>query len=343
MKPLVSVDELRRLMPRLSLMKAVEYAPMLSASMIEFSIVSKKRRCAYLSQLAVESEQLNHWTENLNYSAHRLTQVWPKRFPSIAAAAPYAMNAEALANKVYGGRMGNTKQGDGWKYRGRFPIQATGGEMYRKLANALGVYALRADPDLCLEDKLIGFRASAWIFAVEKACNQLADKLKMDGGAHDRGVLTEICERVNGGHTGLSERLNYFRIAKQVLRNDDEGTPSPIAPPTARPAESVHEEEENESNESAAQAGTSAIVAQEHTGTDLLGAAVHSDKAKRVGLSLGARVMKHSSAGLTFLYAFYEANKIGFILVVLVLIAGVLWLLYHNRKKFAPHVLKWLK
>jgi putative chitinase len=342
MKPLVNVDELRRLMPRLSLMKAVEYAPMLSASMIEFSIVSKKRRCAYLSQLAVESEQLNHWTENLNYSAHRLTEVWPRRFPSIAAAAPYAMNAEALANKVYGGRMGNTKQGDGWKYRGRFPIQATGGEMYRKLARALRVPGLITNPDSCLADKSIGFRASAWIFAVEKGCNQLADKLKMDGGAHDRDVLTEICERVNGGHNGLSERLNYFRIAKQVLHNDDDSN-SPISPPTARPAESVHEQEQDELNESAAQADTSAIVAQEHTGTDLLGAAVNSDKAKKVGLSLGARVMKHSSAGLTFLYAFYEANKIGFILVVLVLIAGVLWLLYHNRKKLAPHVLKLLK
>jgi putative chitinase len=342
MKPLVSVDELRKLMPRLSLMKAVEYAPLLSASMIEFGIVSKKHRCAYLSQLAVESEQLNHWTENLNYSAHRLTQVWPKRFPSIAAAAPYAMNPQGLAEMVYGKRMGNTKQGDGWKYRGRFPIQATGGEMYRKLANALGVYALRADPDLCLEDKLIGFRASAWIFAVEKGCNQLADKLRMDGGAHDRSILTEICERINGGHTGLSERLNYFRIAKQVLHNDDDSN-SPIAPPTARPAESVHEEEENESNESAAQAGTSAIVAQEHTGTDLLGAAVNSDKAKGAALKLWPRLVKHSSAALTFVWAIFEANKVASILVLLVIVAGVLWLLYHNRKKFAPHILKWLK
>jgi putative chitinase len=339
MKPLVNVDELRRLMPRLSLMKAVEYAPMLSASMIEFSIVSKKRRCAYLSQLAVESEQLNHWTENLNYSAHRLTQVWPHRFPSVAAAAPYAMNAEALANKVYGGRMGNTKQGDGWKYRGRFPIQATGGEMYRKLARALRVPGLITNPDSCLADKLIGFRASAWIFAVEKGCNQLADKLRMDGSAHDRSILTEICERINGGHTGLSERLNYFRIAKQVLHNDDDSN-SPIAPPTARPAESVHEQEESES---AANSQADPAIVSAEPGQDLLGAAVHSDKAKKVGLSLGARVMKHSSAGATWLWALYEANKTGFIVVVLVLIAGVLWLAYHNRKKLAPHVLKLLK
>jgi putative chitinase len=341
MKPLVSVDELRKLMPRLSPGKAGEYAPLLSASMIEFGIVSKRRRCAYLSQLPVESEQLTRWVENLNYSAHRLTQVWPKRFPSIAAAAPYAMNAQGLAEKVYGGRMGNTKQGDGWKYRGRFPIQATGREMYQKLAQALGIYALIADPDTCLNDKLIGFRASAWIFAVEKGCNQLADKLQMDGDAHDRGVLTEICERVNGGHNGLSERLNYFRIAKQVLHNDDDSD-APIAPPTARPAESVHAQEQEESESAANSQADPAIVSAE-PGQDLLGAAVNSDKAKGAALKLWPRLVKHSSAGLTFIWAIIEANKVASILVLIVIGAGVLWLAYHNRKKLAPHVLKLLK
>ena len=247
MKPLVSVDELRKLMPRLSPAKAEEYAPLLSIAMLEHEIVSKAQRCAFLSQLAVESEQLTRWVENLNYSAHRLTQVWPKRFPSIAAAAPYAMNPEGLANKVYGGRMGNTKPGDGWKYRGRFPIQATGREMYQKLARALNTPELLTDPDLCLGNKLIGFSASAWIFAVDKGCNRLAEKLRLDGSAHDRGILIEISERINGGHHGLSDRLNYFRVAKQALHNDEDQDPSspqsPVAPPAIRPAESVSEKE----------------------------------------------------------------------------------------------------
>ncbi|MCY1745057.1 hypothetical protein [Ensifer sp. SL37] len=51
-------------------------------------------------------------TENLYYSAERLTQVWPSRFPTIASAKPFARNPRKLANKVYGGRMGNTAPDD---------------------------------------------------------------------------------------------------------------------------------------------------------------------------------------------------------------------------------------
>ncbi|MCK3780472.1 chitinase [Ensifer sesbaniae] len=75
-------------------------------------------------------------TENLNYSAERLTQVWPSRFPTIASAKPFARNPRKLANKVYGGRMGNTGPDDGWLYRGRGLPQITGKENYEKFGIA---------------------------------------------------------------------------------------------------------------------------------------------------------------------------------------------------------------
>lgn len=79
-------------------------------------------------------------TENLNYSAKRLTQVWPGRFPTLASAQPYANNPQKLANKVYGGRLGNTGPNDGWLYRGRGLSQVTGKENYAK-------YGLVDNPD----------------------------------------------------------------------------------------------------------------------------------------------------------------------------------------------------
>ncbi|WP_063979517.1 hypothetical protein [Ensifer sp. Root423] len=75
-------------------------------------------------------------TENLNYSAARLAEVWPSRFPTVAGAKPFARNPRKLANKVYGGRMGNTGPDDGWRYRGRGLPQITGKENYDKFGLA---------------------------------------------------------------------------------------------------------------------------------------------------------------------------------------------------------------
>ncbi|MDE3796998.1 hypothetical protein I7G59_06570 [Sinorhizobium meliloti] len=103
-----------------------------------------ERRGTPLAHLAAMLAETHHETggrfqpvtENLNYSAQRLTEVWPSRFPTIASAKPYANNPRKLANKVYGGRMGNAAPDDGWLYRGRGLPQITGKENYAKFGLA---------------------------------------------------------------------------------------------------------------------------------------------------------------------------------------------------------------
>ena len=94
-------------------------------------------------------------TENLNYSARRLTQVWPSRFPTIDHASKYSNNPEMLGDYVYGSRLGNGRF-EGFKFRGRGFIQITGYVNYKKFSELLGV-DLVANPDLA-KDKGIGAR-----------------------------------------------------------------------------------------------------------------------------------------------------------------------------------------
>lgn len=102
-------------------------------------------------------------SENLNYSAKRITEVWPSRFKTIAAAQPYANNPEKLANNVYGGRLGNNKTGDGWKYRGRGFPQTTGKVNYEKFAKILNIDLvnkpeLAMNPEVAAKILIIGLR-----------------------------------------------------------------------------------------------------------------------------------------------------------------------------------------
>lgn len=92
-------------------------------------------------------------SENLRYtSAVRIRTVWPSRFKNEAAAAPFVNQPEKLANRVYGGRLGNGNEasGDGWRYRGRGLSQATGRAMYALFGKLLGL-DLISQPELALQ------------------------------------------------------------------------------------------------------------------------------------------------------------------------------------------------
>lgn len=153
----------------------------------------------FLGQVLHESAGLTRFTENLNYSAERLCQVWPERFPTLADARPYAKNPEALANRVYGNRMGNTEPGDGWRYRGRGPIQLTGKSNYAAVGELIG-QDLVVLPELMEQPR----------YSLEATIAWWEDRIP----DHMIGDPQKVTKRVNGGLIGLNDREHLASLAQ---------------------------------------------------------------------------------------------------------------------------------
>lgn len=191
---------------------AALWAAPLQQAMLRCGITTPRRMAHFLAQIGHESASLSRLEENLNYSAQRLCEVWPSRFTR-SSALRYARRPEHIANRVYANRMGNGDEasGDGWRYRGRSPIQLTGRDNYARMAALTGLPLIDV-PGLALEPAEGAPIAACWW---------------QDGGLNtlaDSGDILSVSRRVNLGSArthkmpnGLADRVARTRRAAEVL------------------------------------------------------------------------------------------------------------------------------
>jgi len=174
----------------------------------KFGITSNLRLAHFLAQCALESNGFKATVENMNYSAARLMQVFPKYFRGVDPAA-YANNPAKIGSRVYANRMGNGDEasGDGYKFRGRGYIQLTGKSNYTSFTGFIGDDCV-ANPDLVATEYPL---ASAAFFFDTNNIWSICDR-----GASD-ATVTSVTKAVNGGTNGLPERLKYFKEFMQAL------------------------------------------------------------------------------------------------------------------------------
>ena len=172
----------------------------------KYEINTPTRQAAFIGQCGHESANFKTLEENLNYSAKGLMATWPSRFPTIEIATQFERNPEKIANKVYGGRadLGNTEDGDGWRFHGRGLIQLTGRSNYTVCGLALEKPFAEL-PELILEPE--NATLSAGWFWNKRGLNALAD-------AEDWTTMTR---RINGGTIGLQDRINKIHKAMDIL------------------------------------------------------------------------------------------------------------------------------
>lgn len=173
-------------------------------------ISTPARLAFFLAQVGHESMGLSRTVENLNYGAEGLLATWPSRF-NATTAAQLARKPQQIAERVYGGRLGNSAAGDGWRYRGRGLIQNTGRANYEAARDGLrllvaGCPDFVADPDALSEPRWAALAAGA--YWRDHSLNELAD----------RGDFDASTRRINGGMTGAADRRARYDRAKTALR-----------------------------------------------------------------------------------------------------------------------------
>jgi putative chitinase len=175
----------------------------------KFELNTSLRLAHFLAQAGHESGGFKVLTENLNYSAKGLMGIFKKYFPTEALAKQYERKPEKIANRVYGGRMGNGAEasGEGFKYKGRGCIQLTGKDNYTAFGKSINE-DIAANPDLVATKYPL--LSAAWFF-YKNGLHKIAD-----GGATD-AVVTSITKRVNGGTIGLPDRIKHFKEYYQLL------------------------------------------------------------------------------------------------------------------------------
>jgi putative chitinase len=176
---------------------------------LKFGITTNLRLAHFLAQCALESTGFTATVENLNYSAGRLMQVFPKYFRGVDPAA-YANNPTKIGNRVYANRMGNGDEasGDGFKFRGRGYIQLTGKNNYTSFSNFIGEDCVDV-PDLVATTYPL---ASAAFFFNSNNIWAICDR-----GADD-ATVTRVSTAVNGNPPhAVPERLQNFKVFMRAL------------------------------------------------------------------------------------------------------------------------------
>jgi putative chitinase len=172
----ITMDQLKTIMPYASKEYRERYLAPLNKTMKKYEINTRLRQAHFLAQLAHESGSLRYAEE-------------------IASGEAYEGRAD----------LGNTRPGDGKKFKGRGLIQLTGRANYTDYGNHINVDLTR-NPEKVSENSDLAVDVAGW-FWMKNKLNALAD---LDD-------IKQITFKINGGYNGLEDRKNHLKKAKAVL------------------------------------------------------------------------------------------------------------------------------
>lgn len=205
---MITADQFHHLFPRAQ--DPESWAASMNEVFPTYDINTPQRVAAFLAQCGHESGGWTVFEENLNYSAQGLMKVFPKYFPTAELANAYAKQPQKIANRIYSSRMGNGDEnsGDGYKYRGRGPIQLTGRSNYTTFAKEMfdDWQNVVDNPDWVTADRDFALMSAIWFW----------NKNKLNAQA-DSGDIKLMTKKINGGYIGLEDRIKHYNECIELL------------------------------------------------------------------------------------------------------------------------------
>lgn len=192
-------------------------------------ITSSREMANFMAQVGHESGGLTKLEESFRYTRDiaqiPVKSAWREGADALEAARKEALQGrpEALAELMYGGRMGNDEPGDGYKYRGRGYMQLTGKDNYREAGEALGLDLVN-HPDLASKPEYAS-KIAVWYWQ-----NHVPEAAREDVKAATKAI--------NGGYNGLTDREQRFEKWERTLTPDvmqrlqERGVGLPVATPS---------------------------------------------------------------------------------------------------------------
>jgi len=203
--------------------KSKEWFDALSEIMPKYEIDTPERIAGFIAQCAHESADFKRLEENLNYSEKALNSVFGRYFGKGKGkrdAAEYARNPEMIANYVYQdefrskkGALGNTEEGDGWRFRGRGLKQLTGRNNYAAFGKTVDMTAEEAAEYVATPKGAV--ESACWFWDTNKL-NKIADKKD----------IVAMTKKINGGTIGLEDRTARYEKALAILSGEVDVSPS---------------------------------------------------------------------------------------------------------------------
>ena len=219
----ITLEQFRKTIPTNT--NPQEWYAVLPAFFKKYEINTRNRVAAFLAQTGHEAMDWRVVNENLNYSEAGLLKTFGRYYRTPGLAAQHARKPETIANWVYDDRnpartnkLGNTQNGDGWKFRGGGIKQLTGRFNYTAFGKDIG---MTADEVAAYVRTPAGALESAGWFWKKNNLQTYAD----------RDDIVGMTKAINGGTIGLPDRQARYARAKSILPPViDLGTTGPVSP-----------------------------------------------------------------------------------------------------------------